>query len=97
MQGLAPEGRLVLLGIGRDPLAIATGHLVAGERAVVGSITGSPFETERTLDFSVLTGVRPRIRTMPLERAEEAYRMMLSGETKFRMVLTMGARARAYR
>jgi alcohol dehydrogenase len=69
---------------------------VAGERAVLGSITGSPFENERTLDFSVLTDVRPRIKTMPLARAEEAYRMMLSGDTKFRMVLTMGDRAHAH-
>lgn len=95
MPGLAPEGRLVLLGTGKDPLAVATGHLVGGERSVVGSITGSPYENERTLDFSVLTGARPRIETMPLERAQEAYRRMLSGQVKFRMVLTMGGEAHA--
>lgn len=93
MPGLAPQGRLVVLGIGKDPLAVATGHLVSGERAVIGSITGSPYENERTLDFSVLTGVRPRIETVPLEQAEEAYRRMLSGEAKFRIVLTMDGRA----
>lgn len=87
--GLAPGGRLVLLGIGKDPLAVAMGQIVGGERGVIGSITGSPYENERALDFSVLTGVRPMIETMPLERAADAYARMKSGNVKFRMVLTM--------
>ncbi len=56
---------------------------------MIGSITGSPYENERTLDFSVLTDVRPMIETMPLEKAFEAYTKMKSGDVKFRMVLTM--------
>lgn len=87
--GLAPGGRLVLRGIGKDPLAVAMGQIVGGERGVIGSITGSPYENERALDFSVLTGVRPMIETMPLERAADAYERMKSGNVKFRMVLTM--------
>jgi len=96
MPGLAPEGRMVLLGVGKDPLPVAMGPLIGGERGVIGSITGSPYENERTLDFSVLAGVRPGIETMPLERATEAYRRMRSGEVKFRMVLTMGERPDAH-
>lgn len=95
MTALAPGGRLVLLGIGKDPLAVSMGQIVGGERGVIGSITGSPYENERTLDFSVLTGVRPRIETVPLERAEEAYQKMQSGDVRFRMVLTMGDRSNA--
>lgn len=87
--GLAPEGRLVVLGPSPQPLSISSGQLVAGERSVMGSITGSPFENERTLDFSVLAGVRPRIETMPLERAADALEKLKSGAAKFRMVLTM--------
>ena len=90
MRGLAPSGRLVLLGAGKDPLPIAAGHMVVGERSVVGSITGSPYENERTLDFSLLADVRPRIETMPLERARDAYQRMKSGSVKYRIVLTMG-------
>jgi alcohol dehydrogenase len=88
--GLAPEGRLVMLGTSKDPLSILPGQLVVGERAVLGLITGSPYEFERTLDFSVLTGVRPKIETMPLDRAAEALQKLKSGDAKFRMVLTMG-------
>jgi alcohol dehydrogenase len=93
MQGLAPQGRLVMLGVGKDPLPVSIGHLVGGERGVFGSITGTPYDNEKTLNFSVLTGVRPQIETLPLARADEAYRRMKSGDVKFRMVLTMGSRS----
>lgn len=58
----------VVLGAGKDPLPVSGGHLVGGGRSVMGTITGTPFENERTLDFSVLTGVHPQIETMPLEK-----------------------------
>jgi alcohol dehydrogenase len=89
MGGLASRGRLVLLGAGKDPLPVSGGHLIVGERSVLGSSTGTPYENEKTLNFSVLTGARPQIETMPMEKAFEAYRKMKSGDVKFRMVLTM--------
>lgn len=96
MPALSPEGRLIVLGVGKDPLPVSTGYLVGAERGVVGSITGSPFENEKTLDFSVLSGVRPRIETMPLEQAREAVQKMRSGDANFRIVLTMGDRSNAH-
>lgn len=65
---------------------------VAGERGVLGSITGTPYEIEKALNFSVLVDVRPRIEIMPLARANEAYQKMKSGKAKFRMVLAMARR-----
>jgi alcohol dehydrogenase len=91
--GLASEGRLLMLGTGKDPLSVQLGPLVSGERSVLGSITGSSYENERTLDFSVLTGVRPKIESMPLERVNEALQKLKSGDVKFRMVLRMGLEA----
>lgn len=96
MGALAPQGRLVLLGVAKDPLPVSAGFLVRGDRSVLGSITGTPFENERTLDFSVLADVRPRIETMPLERAAEAVARMRSGQAKFRMVLTMTEKSHAH-
>jgi alcohol dehydrogenase len=87
--GLAPEGRLVMLGTSQEPLAIPSGQLVIAERGVIGSITGSPYDNERTLDFSVLADVRPKIETVPLEAAAEALQRLKSGHVKFRIVLTM--------
>jgi len=92
LAGLSPRGRLVTLGAGKDPLSVATGQLVGDELSLLGSITGTPFENEKTLGFSVLTSVRPQIETMPFEQAFDAYQRMKSGLAKFRMVLTMEAR-----
>ncbi|MFC1236206.1 alcohol dehydrogenase catalytic domain-containing protein [Vibrio sp. F74] len=86
---LSPQGRIMLLGFSHEPLAVPFGPMIAGERSIMGSITGSPFENEKTLNFSMLSGVRPKIETMPLEKANEAYQKMRSGEVEFRMVLTM--------
>ena len=86
---LAPQGRLLVVGVGKAPLTVSPGALVGGERIVQGTITGSSYESEKTLDFSVLADVRPMIETYPLQQAEEAYRRMRSGEAKFRVVLTM--------
>jgi alcohol dehydrogenase len=90
MPALAPQGRLLVVGVGRQPLAIMPGALVGGERSVQGAITGTPYESEKTLDFSVMTDVRAMIETQPLENAWEAYQKVKSGEVKFRMVLTVG-------
>jgi alcohol dehydrogenase len=86
---LAPQGKLIVVGVGSDPLSISPGQLVVGERAVKGTITGTPYESERTLDFSVLADIRAKIESMPFEQANEAYQKMKSGEARFRMVLTM--------
>jgi alcohol dehydrogenase len=79
----------MVLGVGKEPLTIQPGGFVSGERMVQGSLTGSPLESEKTLNFSVLADVRPMIETMPLGQAREAYRRVVSGAVKFRMVLTM--------
>jgi alcohol dehydrogenase, propanol-preferring len=65
--------------------------LVFGGRSVAGSLTGDPATGDRTLRFSVLSGVSAMIETMPLEKAPEAYAKMMAGKARFRMVLTMSS------
>ena len=89
LPSLAPQGCLVVLSPGKEPLPVPVGQLVSGERGIFGSITGSSFESEKAMDFSLLAGVRPRIETFPLEQAFVAYRRLKSGEAKFRIVLIM--------
>ncbi|MFZ4878809.1 alcohol dehydrogenase catalytic domain-containing protein [Janthinobacterium sp. Mn2066] len=89
LAGLAPQGRLLVVGVGKQALSIAPGALVGGERLVQGTITGTPYEAVRTLDFSVLADIRPLVETMPLAQANEAYRKMRAGDVRYRMVLTM--------
>ncbi len=79
----------MVVGVSGDPIPVNGVLLIFGGRSVIGSLTGRAIETQDTLDFSVLTDVRPMIETLPMEKAEEAYRRMMSGDARFRMVLTM--------
>jgi D-arabinose 1-dehydrogenase-like Zn-dependent alcohol dehydrogenase len=89
--GLAVRGKLVVVGVGIDPIQISPLDLIMGSRTVVGHASGASIDSQDTLSFSALSGVRPTIETMPLERAAEAYDKMMRNEARFRMVLTMGA------
>jgi D-arabinose 1-dehydrogenase-like Zn-dependent alcohol dehydrogenase len=88
--GLRARGRMIVVGVAPDPIQVATEQLVFGTRAIEGSLTGSPLDSEDTLAFSVLEGIRPKIETVPLEAAAEAYRKMMRSEARFRMVLVTG-------
>ena len=87
--GLAPNGKFIVVGISSDPIEVTPVQLIQGEKRIQGSAVGIPTDSEETLQFAELTGVRPMIETYPLERAGEAYARMLSGKAQFRVVLTM--------
>jgi len=89
IDGLAPTGKFVVVGISSDPIAVTPLQLIVGEHAIQGSAVGTPTDSEDTMTFAELTGVRPMIETCPLEKAAEAYARMMSGKAQFRVVLTM--------
>jgi D-arabinose 1-dehydrogenase-like Zn-dependent alcohol dehydrogenase len=89
IDGLGPNGKLIVLGAAFDPIEVTPIQLISGSRAVQGWLTGTPADAEDTLHFSELTGIRPMIETFPLEQAAQAYARMLSGDAQFRVVLTM--------
>jgi alcohol dehydrogenase/propanol-preferring alcohol dehydrogenase len=89
--GLRPRGTLSVLGASMDPIAVPAAALIPGAKGIVGHASGTARDSEDTLAFSVLSGVRPMIETMPLESAAEAYEKMMSGKARFRMVITTGA------
>jgi D-arabinose 1-dehydrogenase-like Zn-dependent alcohol dehydrogenase len=86
--GLASRGRLVVAGVPHQPLAVSAADLVMGSSAVAGHASGTAKDSEDTLRFSALTGVRPLIETYPLEKAAEGFERMMSGLARFRVVLT---------
>jgi D-arabinose 1-dehydrogenase-like Zn-dependent alcohol dehydrogenase len=88
--GLAVRGELVVVGASPDPIRVPPAQIIRGNRSVVGHAPGTSKDSEDTMGFSELMGIRPRIETMPLERAAEAYERMVSGAARFRMVLTTG-------
>jgi D-arabinose 1-dehydrogenase-like Zn-dependent alcohol dehydrogenase len=89
IDGLGPNGKLMVVGVDFTPIEVTPVQLITGSRTIQGWATGSPLDTEDTLRFADLSGVRPMIETYPLERAAEAYARMISGDAQFRVVLTM--------
>ena len=89
IDGLWPNGRLMVVGADVNPIEVTPVQLITGSRAIQGWAAGTAADSEDTLRFAELTGVRPMIETYPLEKAAEAYARMLSGKAQFRVVLTM--------
>jgi D-arabinose 1-dehydrogenase-like Zn-dependent alcohol dehydrogenase len=89
--GLGPRGRLILVGADVEPVEVVPVMAIGGNLEVAGHASGTSMDSQDTLRFSALSGVRPRIETLPLERAGEAYARMMAGDARFRMVLTTGA------
>ena len=87
--GLAPNGKLMVVGASSDPIQVTPVQLINGSRTIQGWASGTPADAEDTLRFAELSGVRPMIETYPLEQAAEAYARMMSGSAQFRVVLTM--------
>jgi propanol-preferring alcohol dehydrogenase len=89
LTGLAPNGQLVVVGVGDDPIEVNGADLVFGGRSIIGSLTGTAIENEANLQFSTTHGVTPLTEVMPFEDAPAAYERMMSGQARFRVVLNM--------
>ena len=87
--GLAPNGKLLVIGAAFEPIEVTPLQLITGSRTIQGWATGNTADEEDTLRFAKLSGVRPMIETYPLEKAAEGYARMMSGKAQFRVVLTM--------
>jgi D-arabinose 1-dehydrogenase-like Zn-dependent alcohol dehydrogenase len=87
--GLSVNGTLVVVGAGPEPIAVTPLQLIAGRKSLQGWASGIATDSEDTMRFSALSGVRPMIEKFPLEKAAEAYEQMISGRARFRVVLTM--------
>ncbi|MFY0406155.1 alcohol dehydrogenase catalytic domain-containing protein [Solicola sp. PLA-1-18] len=86
--GLAPRGRLVVVGVPEQPLEVAAVDLILASRLVAGHASGTAKDSEDCLRFAALTGVRPMVEEAPLAEAQTAFQQMLDGKPRFRMVLT---------
>jgi D-arabinose 1-dehydrogenase-like Zn-dependent alcohol dehydrogenase len=89
IDGLGSNGKLMVVGADVKPIEVTPIQLIFGTRMIEGWAAGTPADAEDTLNFAELSGVRPMIETYPLERAAEGYARMMSGDAKFRVVLTM--------
>src|ERR1700761_4692041 len=89
IDGLGPNGKLMVIGATFDPIEVSPIQLITGSKTIQGWAAGTAADSEDTLRFAELSGVRAMIETYPLEKAAEAYARMMSGNAQFRVVLTM--------
>jgi D-arabinose 1-dehydrogenase-like Zn-dependent alcohol dehydrogenase len=89
VDGLSVNGRLLVVGVGPDPLVIPPISLILKRQGVIGWPAGTAMDSEETLRFSELTGVRAMIEKFPLNKVKEGYEHMMSGKVTFRGVLMM--------
>jgi D-arabinose 1-dehydrogenase-like Zn-dependent alcohol dehydrogenase len=87
--GLAVNGKLIIVGAADEPVEVNAFLFIGGRRSIIGWPSGSSIDSQDTLSFSLLTGVRSMNEIFPLERAAEAYEHMMSGKARFRAVLTV--------
>jgi D-arabinose 1-dehydrogenase-like Zn-dependent alcohol dehydrogenase len=88
--GLSLDGRMVVVGSDFTPMPLNTGALIGKRTGLYGWPSGSSIDSEDTMKFAAMTGVRPMTETFPLEQAGEAYDRMISNRARFRVVLTTG-------
>jgi D-arabinose 1-dehydrogenase-like Zn-dependent alcohol dehydrogenase len=87
--GLDIDGKMIIVGAA-DALEVSPLQLIGGRRSIVGWPSGRSIDSQDTLRFSALTGVRPMTEVFPLERTAEAYERMMGGKARFRAVLATG-------
>ncbi|MFZ0742797.1 MAG: alcohol dehydrogenase [Terracidiphilus sp.] len=91
LDGLALSGKLMVVGAPDGPIVVNPFPLLLGRLTVAGWPSGTGMDSEDTLKFSALTGVKPMVETFPLEQAEAAYDRMMSGQARFRVVVKVGS------
>ena len=89
VDGLGPDGKLMVIGASQEPLTVTPIQLIGQRRTIAGWPSGTAKDSEDTMQFSAITGVRPMIETFPLAKAAEGYERMMSGKARFRVVITM--------
>jgi D-arabinose 1-dehydrogenase-like Zn-dependent alcohol dehydrogenase len=89
IDGLGPNGTMLVVGAAPDAIEISPIQLIMGKKNIQGWYSGTAMDSEDTLRFAEISGVRPMIEKVPLAKAAEGYARMMGGQAKFRVVLTM--------
>ena len=90
IDGLGVGGKLLVVGASAEAINVTPVQLITARRSIQGWPSGTGRDSEETLSFCALSGIRPMVETFPLEQAAAAYDRMMSGKARFRVVLTMG-------
>lgn len=86
---LGNYGELIIVGASADPIEVISTQLIMGNRSIKGWASGTAIDSEETLKFCALTGIRPMIQQYPLAKAPDAYDDMMANKARFRSVISM--------
>jgi len=89
MGGMGLDGTFMIVGA-VPSLEVPSFQLLFKRQAVKGWYSGTSIDSQDTLEFSAMSGVRSMNEVFPLEQVGQAYERMLSGKARFRVVLTTG-------
>lgn len=87
VDGLAPNGKLIVEGASTEIIEISPLQLILGRKSVAGWASGHAMDSQDTMNFSHLTGIKSMIEVFPLEKANEAFQKMMENKVRFRSVL----------
>jgi D-arabinose 1-dehydrogenase-like Zn-dependent alcohol dehydrogenase len=87
IEGLGVDGKLLVVGVSPEPIGVSPLQLIGKRRSVAGWPSGRAADSEDTMRFSALEGVRPMIEIVPLTEAAKGYARMMKGDARFRVVL----------
>ncbi len=87
VNGLGRNGMLLVLAGTRDPIEASPGQLIHNRRRIQGWPGGTSRDSEETMNFCAISGIRPMIEEFALEDAAKGYDQMISGRVRFRSVL----------
>ena len=87
MSALAPEGRLITVGMVGEPMGISAGQLIAGGKSVGGSDTGAPHMVAKMLEFCVRHDIKPMVDYFPMRDINDAISHLKAGKARYRVVL----------
>ena len=89
VDALATGGKLLILAAVMEPLTVNSISMLTNKNSIVGWPSGDSRDSEDTMKFAQLTGVKAMIETFPLDKANEAFKHMMENKAKFRVVLVM--------
>jgi D-arabinose 1-dehydrogenase-like Zn-dependent alcohol dehydrogenase len=90
LASVARGGTVVMTGLTTGPeVKLSLLPMLGDQITVCGSIMGTLHDMKRMISFMVRTGIKPEIgQVLPMERAKEAFQVMLKGDTHGKTVLT---------
>jgi D-arabinose 1-dehydrogenase-like Zn-dependent alcohol dehydrogenase len=89
VNSLSTNGKLIVIAGTHDIMQITSRQVISGRRSIQGWTSGTAKDSEDTLKFCALTGIRPMIEEFPLDDVERAFECMLHNKVRFRAVLVM--------